>query len=604
MIVDLVSSVFTGVRIARQVVNVTIEPMARHESASTTQTCPRCGAEVNTAQAEPLSRVACPKCGEKVRAERTFDHFTLLAILGAGGMGTVYKARDTLLDRFVALKLLRRDLGTGIDHATQLQHEARAAAAINHPNVVQVFSSGTDHGQFYVVMELVDHGSLDDLVERQKRLPERHVLEAGIQLAHGLRAAQAKGLIHRDIKPANILFTRDHTAKIGDFGLAGVAAQTAETRGEIWGTPYYVAPERLRNEPEDFRSDIYSLGAALYHALAGKAPIRGHTNSATELIKLKRQPIALRELSPDVSEETARVFQRMIAPAPADRFSSYDELIKELERALRKLTGQEPAAARGVRRKSWRIAAIAALVLLAAGLGVFIMRDPAAALEKMREIRNTLTTRRAILQNNLAAGKNVSRDAGEQRKGQAQGPPTLSKRGGLSWDEAVIAYNQEIGRYDFVAAIASIQDAQVSDPSLKQSQQTMVKIAQWLAGWKEKLIADLNQTHFSGALTDINGIQYTGLVGANHERLMLKTRYGITGSAWTMLTPKILLAISASFISPKAPEAADRQWLCATFASETGQMEEARQFVEAAAKAKPEYREQIALLLPPASALR
>ena len=137
----------------------------------------RAARSIDTANAEPLARVACPKCGEKVRVERTFDNFVLLETLGIGGMGTVYKARDTLLDRLVALKLLRKDLEGGIDQAKQLQQEARVAASVNHPNVVQVFSSGTDHGQFYLVMELVDHGSLDDFIEQRKRLPEEQVLE-------------------------------------------------------------------------------------------------------------------------------------------------------------------------------------------------------------------------------------------------------------------------------------------------------------------------------------------------------------------------------------------------------------------------------------------
>src|SRR5438445_4458234 len=264
------------------------------ENPSATQACLACGTVIDTAAAQPLARVPCPKCGGKVRAERTFDHFVLVETLGVGGMGTVYKARDTLLDRFVALKLLRQALGAGFDHATQLQHEARVAASVNHPNVVQVFSSGTDHGQFYLVMELVEGGSLDDLVEQHSRLPEEQVLEAGIQVAKGLRAAHAKGLIHRDVKPANILFADEHTAKIGDFGLAGVAAETAETRGEIWGTPYYVAPERLDNKPEDFRSDIYSLGATLFHAVTGRAPIEGETNSATTLRELKNKPLDVR----------------------------------------------------------------------------------------------------------------------------------------------------------------------------------------------------------------------------------------------------------------------------------------------------------------------
>ena len=162
-------------------------------------------------------------------------------------------------------------------------------------------------------MELVDHGSLDDLMAQTPRVPEAQVLATGIQVAKGLQAAHQKGLIHRDVKPANILFADAQTAKIGDFGLAVVAEQKAEAQQEIWGTPYYVAPERLNNEPEDLRSDIYSLGATLFHALAGRPPIEGESTSATELRRLKSTPPDLRRVAPDVSRETARVISRMLA---------------------------------------------------------------------------------------------------------------------------------------------------------------------------------------------------------------------------------------------------------------------------------------------------
>src|SRR5881398_3760442 len=279
-----------------------------------TQTCQACGTAIDTTDAEPLARLPCPNCGEKMRVERTFDHFVVVETLGIGGMGTVYKARDTLLDRFVALKLLRKDLSGQEDHTSRLQEEARVAASVNDPNVIQVFSSGTDHGHFYVVMELVDHGSLDDLIEQRNRLPEKQVLESGIQVAKGLRAAHRQGLIHRDVKPANILFVDEQTAKISDFGLAGAATQKSETREEIWGTPEYVAPERLNNAPEDFRSDIYSLGATLFHAIAGKPAIEASTNSATALLESKQRPLDLQATAPDVSAATAKVLQRMIAP--------------------------------------------------------------------------------------------------------------------------------------------------------------------------------------------------------------------------------------------------------------------------------------------------
>jgi eukaryotic-like serine/threonine-protein kinase len=315
--------------------------MSIEGSAPCTQTCSLCGVTIDTSNYEPLVHVACPSCGGKVRVQRAFDHFEVVETLGVGGMGAVYKARDTLMDRFVALKLLRRALGSEKDHAARFQREARIAASIDHPNVIQVFSSGTDHGQFYVVMELVDHRSLDDLIEEGGRLPEDRVLEIGIQVAKGLGAAQQQGLIHRDLKPANILFVDEHTAKISDFGLAGVAGEVSERQTEIWATPYYVAPERLDNRPEDFRSDIYSLGATLFHAVAGKAPIEGDTNSAVALLDLKKRPLDLRAVAPDVSKATASVLQRMIAPDPAQRFSSYNDLVLQLERAKAVLKGMD-----------------------------------------------------------------------------------------------------------------------------------------------------------------------------------------------------------------------------------------------------------------------
>jgi eukaryotic-like serine/threonine-protein kinase len=300
-----------------------------------TPTCSQCGTVLEAGGSEPLLRVVCPNCGQKNLLQRTFDHFVPMETLGVGGMGTVYKARDTQLERFVALKLLRKDVSSEADYDAQLQQEARIAASVNHPNVVQIFGLGTDHGQFYVVMELIDYGSLDDLIESQGPVSEHQVLDIGIQIARGLRAAYRKGLIHRDVKPANILFIDEQAAKIGDFGLAAFARQKQQNEIVIWGTPAYVAPERLCNQPEDIRSDIYSLGATLFHAIAGKTPIDSSTSSATELYELKQHPLELRALAPNVSAPTARVLHRMIAPDPNDRFLLYDELLAQLDAARR-----------------------------------------------------------------------------------------------------------------------------------------------------------------------------------------------------------------------------------------------------------------------------
>jgi serine/threonine protein kinase len=562
-----------------------------------TQTCPSCSTAIDTTDAEPLARVVCPRCGEKMRVERTFDHFVLLETLGLGGMGTVYKARDTLLDRLVALKLLRKDLAGDKDHTSRLREEARVAASVNHPNVIQVFSSGTDHGQFYVVMELVDHGTLDDLIEKRNRLPEEQVLESGIQVAKGLRAAYRQGLIHRDVKPANILFVDEQTAKISDFGLAGAATQESETREEIWGTPYYVAPERLNNAPEDFRSDIYSLGATLFHAVAGKAPIEGDTNSAVVLLELKSRPLDLQTVAPDVSAVTAGVFQRMIVPDPAQRFSSYDELMSEMERAQSALMGLDHVDVARNRPTRWFLIFGALLLALVATAIFFLGRKPhenapAKALPApsgpLVELngKEKSPARRAV--NSQPAG--VATRAENGRK--------ILDLETASWNAALANYREQIARCNFAGASEAIKNVQLSDASLKQAQKAGEKKVQWLIDWKSKLIDDLNRAHFSGALADSSGAQYTGIAGATDESLSLKLPDGIARLTWTELAPKTLLTVSISFIQPSAPDAADRQWRCAAFASEFGQAELGRQLAEAAGKAEPQYREQIAQLFP------
>ncbi len=201
------------------------------------QNCPDCGVAMDVSEVEPLSAVVCPSCGAPTTVSSMIDHFQLVDMLGHGGMGAVYKAHDTSLDRMVALKLLRKSSGTA-EQIKQLETEAAITASINHPHVVRVFSTGIDHGRFYIAMELVEKGTLDRLIELQGRVAEAQVLEVGIQIASGLRAAQQAGLIHRDVKPGNILFTDAHTAKIVDFGLAIFAEDEAKVRGEIWGTPY------------------------------------------------------------------------------------------------------------------------------------------------------------------------------------------------------------------------------------------------------------------------------------------------------------------------------------------------------------------------------
>ena len=311
-----------------------------------------------------------------------FHHFKLLKVLGSGGVGSVYQALDESLNRMVALKLLRTEHMGAPTIVAQFEREAAITALINHPHVVKVFTTGLDHGIFYITMELVDKGSLDDQITALGRVGEAHVLDVAIQITQGLHAALKVGLIHRDVKPGNILFSDAHTAKIVDFGLATLSEQAGEVGGEIWGTPYYVAPEKLESPPEeDFRSDMYSLGSSLFHALTGRPPYEANDASIVVLKVLKSRPVNVQSFAPDVSNATAFVIDRMIRKRPEERYQSYGELLEHLQfaraaltRAHRyPLTGKPPASGKS---SIWATLSMVVLVVLIGAL-FFLPKRPA-----------------------------------------------------------------------------------------------------------------------------------------------------------------------------------------------------------------------------------
>ena len=313
-----------------------------------TEPCPACGSLLDVSSAPIFAARTCPVCSTQINVRRKFDHYELLALMGQGGQGTVYRAEDTNLNRQVALKVLRMEHGNDPAFVAQFEHEARLTASINHPNVVRVFSSGSDEGHVFLAMELVDGGTFDALMEKLGRVPEARVLQIGIQVAQGLRAGFEKGLIHRDVKPGNILFGSDGTAKIVDFGLAVFLEYEAQGSGDIWGTPYYLSPERLTREKEDFRSDIYSLGATLFHAIAGRPPFEAEDASHVALKHLKTQAVSIQTFAPDVTNSTAYVINRTLAKNRDERQASYDEFIEQLQYArdevmARNSKGPQPA---------------------------------------------------------------------------------------------------------------------------------------------------------------------------------------------------------------------------------------------------------------------
>lgn len=335
----------------------------------------------------PFSKVACPACGEQTRVKFAFGPYTLTRRHAIGGMSVVFIAHDRTLDREVVVKILNEEYGGDEKRIGAFEEEARLTASFSHPHVVRVFTTGRAFGRFYIAMELVGGGHFEHHIGERGSIPEKEALPLAIQVAEGLKAAQAAGLIHRDVKPGNILLDASGNAKIVDFGLALVTKGGTAQATEIWATPYYVPPETIEGLPEDFRSDMYAFGATFYHALAGKPPCGEESMDTNKLREAKRRIPPLARIAPRISAETCAVIDRAMAHDPAQRFRSYDDLLAALRSAQRGRRAKPAAAAanpsrRGAARGTDRrtLMAVAAVVVAAvAFLGWRLSRPEAAA---------------------------------------------------------------------------------------------------------------------------------------------------------------------------------------------------------------------------------
>ncbi|MGI8603091.1 MAG: serine/threonine-protein kinase [Verrucomicrobiales bacterium] len=404
--------------------------------------CPSCGLAADVSVAEPFSETKCVACGETRRVRRTFDHFEILGELGVGGMSRVFDAVDTSLARRVALKILNRECSQDAARLAQFEREARLTASFSHPHIVKVFSVGRDQNHFYIAMELVPGGSLDDRIRRSGVQSEAEVLALAIELVQGLRAAHTAGLIHRDIKPGNILYAEDGRAKIVDFGLALIQGKDVDESDELWATPFYVPPEKLYGEPDTYRGDMYSLGAAIFHALAGRPPCVKETNSIEELRKIKNFPVHLGPLAPQVSEETCAIIDRLLARKPEHRYRNYDELLEHFEFALKHLrSGGRKQSRHAVwwGRNAPRVAAAAA-VLVGLGLSaLFFSRQKPSAQgssgtplgEISADAENATTTRFLQARQSLLDGH--PQQARELFRGIATAPGTRQPTLNWAW---------------------------------------------------------------------------------------------------------------------------------------------------------------------------
>ncbi len=320
--------------------------------------------------------------------------YEVVSLLGAGGMGEVYRARDSRLKRDVAIKVLPKALSLDADRLRRFEQEALATAALNHPNILAVFDIGTTEGSPYVVSELLEGETLRDRL-RGGAIALRKTLDYALQIAHGLAAAHEKGIVHRDLKPENLFLTKDGRVKILDFGLAKLtqpdsAAHTslptmthATEAGVVMGTAGYMSPEQVRGAAVDARSDIFSFGAILYEMISGKRAFHRDTPADTMSAILKEEPADLSETNRNISPALDRIVQHCLEKNPEQRFHSASDIAFDLEH----LSGTSSASAKlaavsAAPPKSKLLAAFAAAIgiaLVALALGWWLGRGSVSA---------------------------------------------------------------------------------------------------------------------------------------------------------------------------------------------------------------------------------
>jgi serine/threonine protein kinase len=289
----------------------------------------------------PFESIPCTRCGHPVFMPMRLRQFELRSVVASGGMGTVYRAMDLSLQRMVAIKMLKREMAADEEVLESFYREARASASLNHTNIIHIYTFDENEGEPYIAMELADHGSLDTWITREVRVPELNVLDIGIKIASALDTALKHNLLHRDIKPGNILFNAEGEPKLVDFGLARDAEDESADSAVIWGTPYYVAPEKVRRERENFHSDMYSLGGTLYHAITGHVPFEAPTVEEVISAHVNTPLTPPNLVVPEITQPASDALMIAMAKEPRDRFRNYDELIMALTAARSQLFVQQ-----------------------------------------------------------------------------------------------------------------------------------------------------------------------------------------------------------------------------------------------------------------------
>ena len=261
------------------------------------------------------------------------DRYEIISKIGAGGMSDVYKAKDNILGRFVAIKVLKQEFSEDRTFVTKFRTEAQSAAGLEHPNIVNIYDVGSEEGLYYIVMEYVEGITLKTYIEKKGQLSFKESASIAIQVARGIEVAHSKGIIHRDIKPQNIIISTEGKVKVTDFGIAK-AASSNTVSADVMGSVHYASPEQSRNGFVDGRSDLYSLGIVMYEMITGRVPFDGDTTVAVAIQHLQEEITKPSVYAANIPFSFEQIILKCTQKNADKRYQNVSELMEDLRHSL------------------------------------------------------------------------------------------------------------------------------------------------------------------------------------------------------------------------------------------------------------------------------
>ena len=294
--------------------------------------CSKCSNSIDASGLNAFAGIKCPECGSAETVPASFCNFLLLEVLSTNSTRSIYRARDESLGRPVVIKIMSAGFSADHKFIAEFRREARVAARLSHDNIAQVYSFGVANRQPYIVTESINGEHLDKIIEAGSGIPVSTAIRICYDIALGLQAASKVGIVHENISPANIILNNFGIPKITGFGLITVSHTVDQEKIAI--SPQYISPEQIRKQKVDISSNIYNLGAVLYHMLVGKPPFADKNDMDIIIAHLEQCPVEVKKLCPDIPDIVSGIVKRMLQPNPKARYTSYKALLSDIGKAI------------------------------------------------------------------------------------------------------------------------------------------------------------------------------------------------------------------------------------------------------------------------------